>query len=96
MSATSNDTLMMQLTPLWRMFNSTLLEQLLIELAPTIGIRGGRLQALLYMMKQTAPGDWTNPAREPVFFAPQDQTAEALCKTRRALYDDEAALGLRL
>ena len=67
-------------------------EQLLIELAPTIGIRGNRLQALLYMMKQTAPGDWTNPAREPVFFAPQDQTAEALCKTRRALYNDEAAL----
>ena len=67
-------------------------EQLLIELAPALGLRGGRLHALLYMMKQTAPGDWTNPDREPVFFAPQDQTAEALNKTRRALYDDEAAL----
>ena len=67
-------------------------EQLLIELAPVLGLRGGRLHALLYMMKQTAPGDWTNPDREPVFFAPQDQTAEALNKTRRALYDDEAAL----
>lgn len=43
-------------------------------------------------MKQTAPGDWTRPDREPVYFAPQDQTAEALNKTRRALYDDEAAL----
>lgn len=67
-------------------------EQLLIELAPSLGLRGGRLHALLYMMKQTAPGDWTNPTREPVFFAPQDQTAEALNKTRRALYNDEAAL----
>ena len=67
-------------------------EQLLIELAPALGLRGGRLHALLYMMKQTAPGDWTNPDREPVYFAPQDQTAEALNKTRRALYNDEAAL----
>lgn len=67
-------------------------EQLLIELAPALGLRGGRLHALLYMMKQTAPGDWTRPDREPVYFAPQDQTAEALNKTRRALYDDEAAL----
>ncbi|WP_298571803.1 replication initiation protein RepC [uncultured Aliiroseovarius sp.] len=67
-------------------------EQLLIELAPALGLRGARLHALLYMMKQTAPGDWTAPDREPVFFAPQDQTAEALNKTRRALYDDEAAL----
>ena len=67
-------------------------EQLLIELAPALGLRSSRLHALLYMMKQTAPGDWTAPDREPVFFAPQDQTAEALNKTRRALYDDEAAL----
>ncbi|MGH1416316.1 MAG: replication initiation protein RepC [Pelagimonas sp.] len=67
-------------------------EQLLIELAPALGLRSSRLHALLYMMKQTAPGDWTAPDREPVFFAPQDQTAEALSKTRRALYDDEAAL----
>lgn len=67
-------------------------EQLLIELAPILGLRGGRLHALLYMMKQTAPGDWTTPHREPVYFAPQDQTAEALNKTPRALYNDEAAL----
>lgn len=67
-------------------------EQLLIELAPALGLRGGRLHALLYMMKQTAPADWTNPDREPVYFAPQDQTAQALNKTRRAVYNDEAAL----
>ena len=67
-------------------------EQLLIELAPALGLRGGRLHALLYMMKQTSPGDWTNPDREPVYFVPQDQTAEALNKTRRALYNDESAL----
>jgi replication initiation protein RepC len=67
-------------------------EQLLIELAPILGLRGGRLHALLYMMKQTAPDDWTTPHREPVYFAPQDQTAEALNKTPRALYNDEAAL----
>ena len=67
-------------------------EQLLIELAPMLGLRGGRLHALLYMMKQTAPAAWTDPSREPVFFAPQDQTAEALNKTARALRNDEAAL----
>lgn len=67
-------------------------EQLLIELAPILGLRGGRLHALLYMMKQTAPAAWTDPSREPVFFAPQDQTAEALNKTARALRNDEAAL----
>jgi replication initiation protein RepC len=67
-------------------------EQLLIELAPVLGLRGGRLHALLYMMKQTAPAAWTDPSREPVFFAPQDQTAEALHKTARALRNDEAAL----
>ena len=67
-------------------------EQLLITLAPALGLRGGRLHALLYMMKQTAPDDWTRPDREPVFFAPQDQTAADLGKTRRALYNDEAAL----
>ena len=67
-------------------------EQLLINCAPYLGLRGGRLHALLYMMKQTSPDDWIRADREPVFFAPQDQTAAALGKTRRALYNDEAAL----
>jgi len=67
-------------------------EQLLIELAPALGLRGGRLHALLYMMKHTAPAAWTDPACEPVFYAAQDQTAAALHKTRRALYSDEKAL----
>lgn len=67
-------------------------EQLLITCAPHLGLRGARLHALLYMMKQTAPDDWIRSDREPVFFAPQDQTAAALGKSRRALYNDEAAL----
>jgi replication initiation protein RepC len=72
-------------------------EQLLIELAPAIGLRAGALHALLHMMKQTKPDDWTRPDREPVFFAAQDVTALSLGKTRRALYNTERqleALGL--
>jgi replication initiation protein RepC len=67
-------------------------EQLLIELAPAIGLRAPALHALLHMMKQTKPDDWTRPDREPVFFAAQDVTAVALGKTRRALYDTERQL----
>ena len=72
-------------------------EQLLIELAPAIGLRAGALHAMLHMMKQTKPDDWTRPDGEPVFFAPQDVTAVSLGKTRRALYNTERqleALGL--
>jgi replication initiation protein RepC len=67
-------------------------EQLLIELAPAIGLRAPALHALLHMMKQTKPDDWTRPDREPVFFAAQDVTAVALGKTRRALYNTERQL----
>jgi replication initiation protein RepC len=67
-------------------------EQLLIEVAPELGIRPGALQALLHMMKRTKPDHWTSPDREPVFFAAQDETAAALGKSRRSLFNIEKRL----
>lgn len=73
------------------------IEQLLIDLAPALGLRGNALHALLHMMKATRPSDWTSPDHEPVFFGSQEATASALGITRRALYNIEVkleALGL--
>lgn len=67
-------------------------EQLLIEIAPAIGLRARRLSALLYMMGYTKPSAWTSSEAEPVYFAPQTDTALALGKTERALRNDEHAL----
>ncbi len=67
-------------------------EQTLLKAAALIGLRGPTLHALLHMMQKTDPAAWTDPAREPVFFAPQDETARALGKTRRALYNTEITL----
>lgn len=67
-------------------------EQVLIEIGTEIGLGAPGLMALLHMMKQTAPDDWTSPDREPVYYAPQDVTAAALGKTRRALYNTERQL----
>lgn len=67
-------------------------EQLLIEIAPAIGLRAKRLNALIYMMMHTRPADWTSSNSEPVYFAPQTDTALALGKTERALRSDEHAL----
>lgn len=67
-------------------------EQLLLEVAPEIGLRPGALQALLHMMKRTKPDHWTDPDREPVFFAAQDETAAALGKSRRSLFNIEKRL----
>jgi len=67
-------------------------EQLLIEIAPAIGLRAKRLNALIYMMMHTRPSDWTSSGSEPVYFAPQTDTALALGKTERALRSDEHAL----
>lgn len=72
-------------------------EQLLIEVAPLIGLRAGAMHALLHMMKCTRPNDWTSTDSEPVFFGLQSATARRLGKTRRALYNIEVkleALGL--
>ncbi|ATG38078.1 plasmid replication protein RepC_soli-1a (plasmid) [Phaeobacter piscinae] len=67
-------------------------EQLLVEIAPAIGLRAKRLNALIYMMMHTRPADWTASDAEPVYFAPQTDTALALGKTERALRSDENAL----
>lgn len=67
-------------------------ESLLIEVAPAIGLRAKRLTALLYMMGYTKPSAWTSSSTEPVYFAPQTDTALALGKTERALRSDEYAL----
>lgn len=67
-------------------------EQLLRRVAPAIGLRSSALHALLHMMGQTRPEDWTREDREPVFFAAQDVTAADLGKTRRALYNTERQL----
>lgn len=73
------------------------IEQLLLDLAPALGLRGNSLHALLHMMKATRPSDWTSTDREPVYFGSQEATASALGITRRALYNIEVkleALGL--
>ena len=68
------------------------LEALLIEIAPALDLGAKRLAALLYMMGKTKPGDWTSRESEPVYYAPQADTALALGKTDRALRNDERAL----
>ncbi|SCZ73535.1 replication initiation protein RepC [Epibacterium ulvae] len=67
-------------------------EALLIEIAPALKLGSKRLTALLYMMGRTKPKDWTSSSSEPVYFAPQTETALALGKTDRALRNDERAL----
>lgn len=67
-------------------------EQLLVELAPAIGLSGRRLQALLLMIAQTRPSDWVRPDREPVCYMAQTEIARLLGKTERAVRADEAAL----
>ena len=67
-------------------------EQLIREVGPMIGLRASAQVALIHMMGHTAPDDWTSAAREPIYFAPQDVTAAALGKTRRALYNTEVQL----
>ena len=67
-------------------------EQLIREVGPRIGLGASAQVALIHMIGHTAPGDWTSPEREPIYFAPQDVTAAALGKTRRALYNTERQL----
>ena len=67
-------------------------EQLIREVGARIGLRASAQVALIHMMGHTAPDDWTSPDREPIYFAPQDVTAAALGKTRRALYNTEIQL----
>lgn len=67
-------------------------ETLLIEIAPALKLGSKRLTALLYMMGRTKPKDWTTASSEPVYYAPQTETALALGKSERALRNDERAL----
>ncbi|MEM9524628.1 MAG: helix-turn-helix domain-containing protein [Pseudomonadota bacterium] len=56
------------------------------------GMTRGRLEALLTMMRYTWPSDWTDPSKEPVYFAMQCDIAHLLGKSDRAVRNDEAAL----
>ncbi|MFV1761491.1 replication initiation protein RepC [Phaeobacter sp. A90a-4k] len=67
-------------------------EALMIEIAPALKLGSKRLAALLYMMGRTKPKDWTSNRTEPVYYAPQTETALALGKSERALRNDERAL----
>ena len=67
-------------------------EQLIREVGAKIGLRASAQVALLHMIGHTSPSDWTSHDREPIYFAPQDVTAAALGKTRRALYNTEMQL----
>lgn len=67
-------------------------EALLIEIAPALKLGSKRLTSLLYMMGRTKPKDWTSSSSEPVYYAPQTETALALGKSERALRNDERAL----
>ncbi|MEM9670933.1 MAG: replication initiation protein RepC, partial [Pseudomonadota bacterium] len=48
--------------------------------------------ALLTMMRETRPSDWTDPCKEPVCFAMQVNIAATLGKTGRSIRRDEEAL----
>lgn len=69
------------------------------ELIETVGRQLGlgrpRQTVLLYLMRQTAPMDWTDPSRVPTCFRQQQDLADQLGMTTRQLRTHEAALAER-
>ena len=57
-----------------------------------IGLGARRREALLRMIRQTAPTDWTASDRDPVCFRPQQDLAQDLGITDRAMRAHEHAL----
>ena len=57
-----------------------------------IGLGARRREALLRMIRQTAPTDWTASDRDPVCFRPQQDLAQDLGITDRAMRAHEQAL----
>lgn len=57
-----------------------------------IGLGARRREALLRMIRQTTPTDWTSSDRDPVCFRPQQDLAQELGITDRAMRAHEHAL----
>lgn len=72
--------------PFWQIY------QLIEDVAPLIRLGRPRLAAFLRMMRHTSAKDWTNPHRVPVCFMQQQDLADSLGITPRALRQHEAAL----
>ncbi|MEM9524178.1 MAG: hypothetical protein AAF982_09335, partial [Pseudomonadota bacterium] len=64
------------------------LEGLLSDVSTHIGMPDSLLKALLTMMRETRPSDWTDPCKEPVCFAMQVNIAATLGKTGRSIRRD--------
>ena len=72
--------------PFWQIY------QLIEDVGPLIRIGRPRLAAFLRMMRNTSPRDWTDPRRVPVCFMQQQDLADTLGITPRALRQHEVAL----
>lgn len=67
-------------------------EQLLTIVSPTIGLSGARLRALLVMIQQTRPSDWTSGLRNPVCYQRQMVLAARIGVSPRTMRAHENAL----
>lgn len=59
--------------------------ELIERVARHVGLGAQRREALLRMMRQTAPSDWTDSATDPVCFRSQQDLAQDLGITDRAV-----------
>lgn len=67
-------------------------EQLLSRIGGALGLPASRTAALIFMIRQTRPSDWTDPDRDPVCYRSQLSVAARLGKCDRALRTDERLL----
>ena len=68
------------------------LEQLLDRIGGSLGLRPARVAALIAMIRATSPDDWSDPTCDPVCYVSQEEMAERLGKTPRAVRKDEESL----
>lgn len=66
--------------------------ELIDRVAGQLGFGGPRRAALLRMIRQTAPADWLDPSRDPVCYRPQQDLAQDLGITDRAMRAHERAI----
>lgn len=66
--------------------------ELVDRVAGQLGFGGPRRAALLRMIRQTAPADWIDPSRDPVCYRPQQDLAQDLGITDRAMRAHERAI----
>lgn len=71
------------------------LEGLLLDVSQFIGMSDSLLKSLLAMLRETRPSDWTDPNREPMCFAMQQNIAFVLGKDARSVRRDEETLEKR-